>query len=181
MTANTFRAKALLRKKASATNNALFNAASNLNMEDMLAARRMAQIDQAEKQRLIRFLQGKIGDKAATVLGKLALAEKLPVLGTAALGSILGGTASNAIADSVTPGALVGGGAGLLTGAGINALGSALGNIEYMDSNELYNRLSNLSAADYLIPGRASKLRKQLYKEFLAHEDSKEKPQQHIF
>ncbi len=152
-----------------------------------LERRRLEQIEQAERQRRIKYLHGKFGEGAATKLNRLLLAKKLALLtatlGGGALGAIIGG--SSADKDNRTAGALVGGALGAGIGGGLGSLVSGIGELVGGYTNNepdyLKDRLSDIGVLDYVTPGRASYVAAQLEKDFLEHENDAQRPSQHVF
>jgi hypothetical protein len=148
-----------------------------------LDAERLRTLSLSQEQRRIRHLKSLMGNDAATAYNRLGYTRILPTLAMTTAGAGLGGVAGFIAdpdrKDAVVPGALTGGALGLLTSLLANRVGSFAGAIGHTDREKLGERLKNLGAADFLIPGRGAYLQAQLYKDFKENED--ERPTQMVF
>lgn len=144
---------------------------------------RMRALQLAQEQRRIQHMKDLAGPGAATKYKRLRYANVLPILATTIGGAGVGAAAGAGLLPDVGKGAgagaLVGGGIGLLAGLLASGIGSVAGTFSDMSREELQQRLQNLSAGDYLIPGRGAYLNAQLFKDF--EENEANKPQQLVF
>lgn len=175
---------------------------NNIAPMTLLDAQRLSMMQQQMNQRRIAHMKKLYGDDAATAKTRLSGARALALLAStvagAGIGAVVGGihggtkeltdhdkkykiTKADNAQGGVAAGLMLGGGIGLLAGLLGTGVGSIAGNWSSVDKDKLKNRIQNMTLADYVVPGRASYLDAQLYKDFLENEDTQNRPQQLVF